>query len=394
MKIEILYEDNHCLAVNKPAGLLSQGDETGDPSLVSWARDYLKERYRKPGNVYVGLVHRLDRPTSGVVVLARTSKAAGRLADQFRRGTIMKVYWALVEGQPEEPEGLWIDVLEKDRTRNRVRVVDDPRQEGLPARVEYRVLERGRGLHEAGVASRDRPESSVAGPARGTRAAHHRRPQVRGGDGSRRRRTAIAGSRCTPARFASRIQPGGKCSRSSLRCRQTGPGPCQDQRDDRPAPVGQRKGEPGEQHGPEGAPGGRIGGAGGRREGRSGESLRRRGRGTVRELGGISSRGARRCFRGPWRPGSPWASGPDRPGSRRCLPVPRRGGGSRLGRGPVRLLRTCRDSRLRLRDFRELGTRGFQPLQVSSSRRASIRSWTVPAPRPRGARSVCRPDRR
>jgi 23S rRNA pseudouridine1911/1915/1917 synthase len=142
MNIEILYEDNHCLVVNKPAGLLSQGDETGDPSLVSWARDYLKERYRKPGNVYVGLVHRLDRPTSGVVVLARTSKAAGRLAEQFRRGTITKVYWALVEGQPEKSEGLWIDVLKKDRTSNRVRVVDDAQQEGQTARVEYRVLER------------------------------------------------------------------------------------------------------------------------------------------------------------------------------------------------------------------------------------------------------------
>ena len=77
-KVEVLFEDNHCLAVNKPAGLLSQGDETGDPSLVSWAAEYLKDRYRKPGNVYVGLVHRLDRPTSGVVLLARTSKAASR----------------------------------------------------------------------------------------------------------------------------------------------------------------------------------------------------------------------------------------------------------------------------------------------------------------------------
>jgi len=79
-KVEVLLEDNHCLAVNKPAGLLSQGDETGDPSLVSWAAEYLKVRYRKPGNVYVGLVHRLDRPTSGVVLLARTSKAASRLS--------------------------------------------------------------------------------------------------------------------------------------------------------------------------------------------------------------------------------------------------------------------------------------------------------------------------
>jgi 23S rRNA pseudouridine1911/1915/1917 synthase len=145
MKIEILFEDNHCLVVNKPAGLLSQGDDTGDLSLDSWARDYLKEKYRKPGNVYVGLVHRLDRPTSGVVVLARTSKAAGRLAEQFRSGTITKLYWALVEGEPAQPEGVWIDSLEKDRTSNRVRVVEDSGRPALVARVEYRVLERQHG---------------------------------------------------------------------------------------------------------------------------------------------------------------------------------------------------------------------------------------------------------
>ena len=86
MKLEVLFEDNHCLVVNKPAGLLSQADVTGDPSVVSWAKDDLKARYRKPGNVYVGLVHRLDRPTSGVVLLARTSKAASRLSAQFRAG--------------------------------------------------------------------------------------------------------------------------------------------------------------------------------------------------------------------------------------------------------------------------------------------------------------------
>jgi 23S rRNA pseudouridine1911/1915/1917 synthase len=145
MNIEILYEDNHCLAVNKPAGVLSQGDETGDPSLVSWARTYLKDRYQKPGNVYVGLVHRLDRPTSGVVLLARTSKAARRLADQFRRGKISKVYWALVEGHPEKARGVWVDVLDKDRRRNLVRVLNGPKGEGQAAQVEYRVMDRGPG---------------------------------------------------------------------------------------------------------------------------------------------------------------------------------------------------------------------------------------------------------
>jgi len=142
MTIEVLYEDNHCLAVNKPAGLLSQGDQTGDPDLVSWARGYLKDRYAKPGNVFVGLVHRLDRPTSGVVLLARTSKAASRLSAQFRAGKIAKVYWAIVEGHPDPPEGQWVDVLDKDRGRNRSRVLDEPEaeREGQVARVAYRVV--------------------------------------------------------------------------------------------------------------------------------------------------------------------------------------------------------------------------------------------------------------
>ena len=145
-KVEVLFEDNHCLAVNKPAGLLSQGDETGDPSLVSWAAEYLKVRYRKPGNVYVGLVHRLDRPTSGVVLLARTSKAASRLSEQFRTGQVSKVYWAIVEGEPADRPGEWIDVLEKDRQANRVRLQDSAEGGGQEARVAYRVVRRGGGF--------------------------------------------------------------------------------------------------------------------------------------------------------------------------------------------------------------------------------------------------------
>src|SRR6478609_3531495 len=96
--LHVLFEDNHCLAVDKPAGLLTQGDASGDPTLLDQARAYLKARYAKPGNVYVGLVHRLDRPTSGVILLARTSKAATRLSDQFRRGDVTKTYLAVVEG--------------------------------------------------------------------------------------------------------------------------------------------------------------------------------------------------------------------------------------------------------------------------------------------------------
>lgn len=98
--MQVLYEDNHLLVVSKPAGLLVQGDRSGDVTLLDRAREYLKVKYSKPGNVYLGLVHRLDRNVSGVVILARTSKAAGRLSAQFRDGTVVKNYLAVVDGKP------------------------------------------------------------------------------------------------------------------------------------------------------------------------------------------------------------------------------------------------------------------------------------------------------
>src|SRR6516165_8931060 len=97
--LDILLEDNHCLAVNKPAGIAAAHSPLGAPALDREARAYLKERYHKPGNVFLGIVHRLDRPVSGVLLFARTSKAAARLSLQFRIGAIEKVYWAVVEGE-------------------------------------------------------------------------------------------------------------------------------------------------------------------------------------------------------------------------------------------------------------------------------------------------------
>src|SRR3989338_2177603 len=92
MKLQVLYEDNHCIAVVKPAGVLSQGDKTGDPSLMDEVKQYLKEKYKKPGNVFLGLVHRLDRPVSGIILFAKTSKGAARISEQFRDHTIEKTY--------------------------------------------------------------------------------------------------------------------------------------------------------------------------------------------------------------------------------------------------------------------------------------------------------------
>ena len=140
--LDVLFEDNHCLAINKPAGLLAQGDITGEESLLDLARAYHKDKYRKPGNVFVGLVHRLDRPTSGVVVLARTSKGASRLSDQFRLGTVNKVYWAVVQGRCREEEGVWNDTLLKDELRNLVDVVPKGTAGGQDATLAFKVLGR------------------------------------------------------------------------------------------------------------------------------------------------------------------------------------------------------------------------------------------------------------
>jgi len=140
--LKVLYEDNHCLAVDKPAGLLVQGDRTEDPTLVDAATLYLRERYDKRGRVFVGVVHRLDRPVSGVVLLARTSKAAARLSEQFRRGQVRKEYLALVETPPPEVAGHLEHHLLKESASNRSRVVPAGTAGSREARLSYRVRSR------------------------------------------------------------------------------------------------------------------------------------------------------------------------------------------------------------------------------------------------------------
>lgn len=141
-KLVVLYEDNHCLAVFKPAGMLTMGDRTGDVTLVDLARQYLKEKYRKPGNVFLGVVHRLDRPVSGVVLFARTSKAAARLSKQFREGTVQKIYRAWVAGVPRELSGEFIDYVAKDARTNMVRRVEAGETGAQRASLKYRTLDR------------------------------------------------------------------------------------------------------------------------------------------------------------------------------------------------------------------------------------------------------------
>ena len=105
MEIEILYEDNHIIAVNKKIGDIVQGDETGDKPLSDFVKEYIKKKYQKPGEVFLGVVHRIDRPVSGVVLFARTSKALTRLNDLFKTKEITKTYWAVVKNKPKENAG-------------------------------------------------------------------------------------------------------------------------------------------------------------------------------------------------------------------------------------------------------------------------------------------------
>jgi len=105
MNIKVLYEDNHIIAVEKPAGVLTQGDGSGEKCLMDMVKDYLKEEYKKPGNVFLGLVQRLDKPVQGIVLFAKTSKGAARLSEQFRNHTIQKTYHAIVFGKPKEDRG-------------------------------------------------------------------------------------------------------------------------------------------------------------------------------------------------------------------------------------------------------------------------------------------------
>jgi len=136
-QLEILYEDNHCLAVHKPAGCLSTHYEGKEETLDRAVKTYLKEKYGKPGKVFLGVVHRLDRPVSGVLLFARTSKAAARLARQFREGSIEKVYWTVVEGEWPQLAGSLEDWLRKDERVGRVEVVAADTEGARQALLHY-----------------------------------------------------------------------------------------------------------------------------------------------------------------------------------------------------------------------------------------------------------------
>jgi 23S rRNA pseudouridine1911/1915/1917 synthase len=142
--LEVLYEDNHLISVNKPAGVLVQGDRSGEESLMDVVKEYIRERCQKPGNVFLGLVHRLDRPVAGVVLFARTSKAASRLMRQWQAREVRKTYWAVVEGALKPEQGRIEGHLRK--SGKRVRIAGEGAPGAKEAVLEYKTLAYGKGV--------------------------------------------------------------------------------------------------------------------------------------------------------------------------------------------------------------------------------------------------------
>ncbi|GAA5417356.1 ribosomal large subunit pseudouridine synthase C [Paraliobacillus ryukyuensis] len=146
MEIPILHEDNHLLIVEKPVNIPVQEDQTSDADLLNMLKQDIKERHQKPGNVYLALLHRLDRPVGGAMVFAKTSKAASRMSDKIRRKQISKQYIAVVRGLPEHESGQLEDYLVKDRRKNQVRVANVKEAKAKKAILDYQVLATSKGL--------------------------------------------------------------------------------------------------------------------------------------------------------------------------------------------------------------------------------------------------------
>lgn len=143
-KLEVLYEDNHLIAVCKKATELVQGDRTEDKPLVEIVKEYIKEKYNKPGEVFLGIIHRLDRPVGGVVVFARTSKALTRMNALFQEKKIQKTYWAIVEQTLPNEEGTLVNYLKKNQEKNRSRAYDTQVRDSKRSELDYKLLGRSK----------------------------------------------------------------------------------------------------------------------------------------------------------------------------------------------------------------------------------------------------------
>ena len=138
--LKVIYEDNHIIVVEKPVNIPSQGDKTGDTDMLTIIKEYIKEKYNKPGNVYLGLIHRLDRPVGGVMVFAKTSKAAARLSEQVREKEFQKSYLVIVDGKMEKEKGSLEDYLLKNEKTNTSKVVKEGTKNSKYANLDYEVL--------------------------------------------------------------------------------------------------------------------------------------------------------------------------------------------------------------------------------------------------------------
>lgn len=139
-KLKVIYEDNHIIVVEKIPNVPSQSDKTGDIDMLTMVKQYIKEKYNKPGNVYLGLVHRLDRPVGGIMIFAKTSKAASRLSDQVREKVFKKKYLAVVDGKIENKSGTLEDYLYKDERNNISKVVNKGKKNAKFAKLDYDVI--------------------------------------------------------------------------------------------------------------------------------------------------------------------------------------------------------------------------------------------------------------
>lgn len=136
----VVYEDNHIIIVNKTASEIVQGDKTGDTPLSETVKEYLKEKYQKPGNVFIGVTHRLDRPVSGLVLFAKTSKALSRLNEMFKRGEVKKTYWAVVKNRPAQEEGTLSHWMVRNEKQNKSYAYDKEKPGSKHAILDYRLI--------------------------------------------------------------------------------------------------------------------------------------------------------------------------------------------------------------------------------------------------------------
>lgn len=143
----VLYEDNHLLVINKLPGEISQGDRTGDKPLSDSVKSYIKTKYAKPGEVFLGVVHRIDRPVSGAVIFARTSKALSRLNEMLKSGTIRKTYWAIVKNSPSTPSGHLENYLSRDESKNKTFVRPTQEKQTQLAILDYRMAGKSTGYY-------------------------------------------------------------------------------------------------------------------------------------------------------------------------------------------------------------------------------------------------------